>query len=329
MPGGRMRIISALLAVIFSSVPSWGAGTSITLFLDGALVKNKTISAGERVLFPLPASFKEGSLRVKPMEGCRIDRVEIESGKPDPQIAREIARLAERRRSLDDRLKALKIRESIFISAAKSQSGKALRKTKSNPEPLASVRQGTEYAISQLESVFRARRIAETELKSLEERDETLKKAVSERTARIFLSKKSCGIELSYLRTDLKWIPAYDFRFDKAGETEVSIRPVLPKTEKGARVSVVASLLDEMNGSATPMPVTDDNAKGIVSFKFPLEHEELSSKPIPTLNFIFKNLSTMKLPPGEATCFFRGEYLGKALFKGAAPGEVVELSFGE
>jgi hypothetical protein len=323
-----MRLISALCTVILIGVPSWGANTSITLFLDGALVNNETTAIKDNIIFPIPASFKEGSLRVKPLEGCQVDRVEIETGKTDPLIAREITRLGERRGVLNDRLKALEIRESIFLSAAKSQSGKALRKTKSNPEPLASVRQGTEYAISQLEGVYRARRIAETELKPLVEREEALKKALHEKAARISLSKKDCRIEISYLRTDLKWIPAYNFRLNKTGEADVFIRAVLPKTEKGARVSVVASILGEMDESVTTMPVTDENSKGLISFKFPVENEKLSSKPISTLSFSFKNLSTLKLPPGEATCFFRGEYLGKTLFKGAAPGEAVDLSFG-
>jgi hypothetical protein len=324
-----MRIISALLVVIFTTVPSWGAGAAITLFLDGALVNNVITPAGEKILYPLPASFKEGSLRIKPLAGCQIDRVEIEPGKSDPLIAREIARLAERRGVLHDRLKALAIRESIFVSAAKSQSGKAPRKTKSNPEPLASVRQGTEYAISQLESVYRDRRITETELKSLEERYETLKKVVHERTAKIFFPKKSCRIEISYFRTDLKWAPTYDFRVDRPGEADVSIRPILPATEKGAIVSVVASPLSEMDESFTAIPVTDQNAGGIVSFKVPVENAKISSKPILALSFSFKNLSDMKLPHGKATCFFRGEYLGETLLKGAALGEVVELSFGD
>jgi len=323
-----MRFISALCAVMFLGVPCWGATTSMTLYLDGALVNNETKVIKDNILFPIPATFKEGSLRVKPLEDCRINRVEIESGKPDPKIAREISRLAERKGVLNDRLKALEIRESIFTSAAKSQSGKALRKTKSNPEPLAAVRQGTEYALSQLEGIYKARRIAETELNSLEEREAALKRVVREKAAKIILSKKGCRIELSYLRTDLKWAPVYDIMLNVSGEADVFIRAEFPKTDDGAKVSVAPALLNERGGTEPLWPITDEHTKRLISFNFPIEHENLSPQPIPSLSFRIKNISSMKLPPGEASCFFKGEYLGKTLFKGAAPGEAVDLSFG-
>ncbi len=70
-----------------------------------------------------------------------------------------MAKLAYRRDALGDRLKALNAREAIFKSAAKSQSGKAPRKSKTNTEPLTAVRQGTEFAIAQLENVYHARRM--------------------------------------------------------------------------------------------------------------------------------------------------------------------------
>ena len=70
-------------------------------------------------------------------------------------------------------MQALEAKETVFKAAAKSQSGKAPRKTKTNPDPLAGVRQATEYAIAQLESVYRARRMAESDLNSVEARSDS------------------------------------------------------------------------------------------------------------------------------------------------------------
>jgi hypothetical protein len=62
---------------------------------------------------------------------------------------KELDTLLEQRNRLGDRLQALETREEIFKSATKSQSGKAPRKTRANPDPMLTIRQGTEFAIAQ------------------------------------------------------------------------------------------------------------------------------------------------------------------------------------
>lgn len=323
-----MCSISMIFAVIsITAIPVWGENRSIILYLDGARIEAESTVIKEQGEILLPASTKEGSLRIKPLDGCMVMHVEVEPAKSDPLKAKELSKLAERRGVLMDRLKALELRESIFISAAKSQSGKAPRKTKLNPEPLNAVRQGTEYAIAQLEGVYRARRIADSELKSLDDRIESINKYQNERVAKVSLSRRVCRIEVSYLRSDLKWLPAYDFRLDKAGEAKVLMHAIIPAVGRWAQVAVVTSNLAEAADESV-WPVDEKNSNSVASFVFPVEQEIMHSIPISSVSFSFKNQSTRRLPAGDASCFYRGEYLGRTFFKGASPGETIEIIFG-
>jgi hypothetical protein len=270
-----------------------------------------------------------GSLRIKPLGGGLIDQVEIVPARPDPKSIRETAKLVERRDALRDRLQALEAKETVFKAAAKSQSGKAPRKTKTNPDPLAGVRQATEYAIGQLEGVYRARRTAEGELNFIEARLTAIKSEGSGCVAKVRLSRQKGRIAVSYSRSDLKWIPFYDFRLNKAGEADVSIRAFVPKMEKGVAVTVVAALLAEAaDEKALSVPVGISSPQ-LAAFTFPVEQEKFSSNPLTVISFSFKNSSIRRLPAGEASCYLRGEYMGKTGFSGALPGEIRELAFGK
>ena len=325
-----MRIIPVLCAMLFLAVPAGAASRSVTLYLDGARVENEAATVKDYLEVVLPATMIDGSLRIKPLDGCTIERVEVVPAKPDPRFATEMAKLSERRDSLADRLKALDAREAIFKAAAKTQSGKAPRKTKANPEPLAAVREGTEYAIAQLEGVYRVRRKTENELQSVEARLAAMKREgnFGGSVVRVRLVRKGGRIAVSYLRSDLKWTPSYDFRLDKTGEVAVAMRAVLPDTDKGGVVAVVPALVAEAAAEAV-LPATPDSFARVAAFSFPLDKEEFSAAPQSSLSFSFKNLSNRKLPAGAASCYRRGEYLGKTMFGGALPGEVKELAVGK
>jgi len=328
MSGNNMRLLLALLTLFLLAMPAYAANRLVTLYLDGARVENETEILKENAEISLPSAINDGSLRIKPLDGYVIERVDIVPARTDPGILREMAKISERRDALSDRLKALDARESIFMAAAKSQSAKAPRKTKTNQEPLAAVKQGTEFAIAQLESVFRARRIAESELKSLDARLALMRKDANGIVARVKLSRKGGRIAVSYLRSDLKWIPAYDFRLNNSGEANVVMHAVLPKLEKGAKVSVISSLLADATNEMA-IPVISENFPPVATFIFTVEQEKISSTQVPSISFRFRNISTKKLPAGEASCYMRGEYLGKADFSGSLPGETRELVCGK
>jgi hypothetical protein len=323
-----MRLILALCAVFLLTVSADAASKSVTLYLDCARVENETVINKGCVEVLLPVAMKADSLRIKPLNGCTITHVEVIPAKRNRTQAREMAKLADRRDALEDRLKALDAREAIFKSAAKSQSGKAPRKSKTNTEPLTAVRQGTEFAIAQLENAYHARRITESELKSVNARLAELQKAGNGSLAKVCLAGKKGRVLITYLRDDLKWSPAYDFRLDKTGEVNIVMRAVFPDMGKEATVSVVSATLTEASGERA-FPVLAENFPQVASFNFRVDQEKRSSTPLSRVFISFRNMSERKLPAGEASCFMNGEYLGKTAFNGSLPGEATEMTFGK
>jgi hypothetical protein len=314
--------------VLFLVTPAPAAGRNVTLYLDGARFENEVSTVNGLMEVSLPAAMQAGSLRIKPLGGGLIDQVEIVPARPDPKSIRETAKLVERRDALRDRLQALEAKETVFKVAAKTQSGKAPRKTKTNPDPLAGIRHATEYAIGQLEGIYRARRMAEGDLNSIEARLTAIKSEGNGSVAKVRLLRQKGRIAVSYSRSDLKWIPFYDFRLNKGGEADVIIRAFLPKMEKGATLAVVATLLAEA-ADEKAMSVPAGIFPQLAVFTFPVEQEKFSSTPLSSISFSFRNSSTRRLPAGEASCYLRGEYMGKTAFSGALPGDIRELAFGK
>ncbi|HEY6006827.1 MAG TPA: DUF4140 domain-containing protein, partial [Geobacteraceae bacterium] len=150
-----MRVITFAAFVLLLTAPAGAAGRSVTLFLDGARIEQEVAVVKGYAEIPLPAAMQANSLRIRPVAGGEITRVEVVALPAAGKERREQARLNERRERLSARLRALATREEIFTAAAKSQSGKAPRKTKTNPEPVANLRRGTDFALGQLEESYR------------------------------------------------------------------------------------------------------------------------------------------------------------------------------
>lgn len=321
-----MRLALLLLLTIVT-VPAFAASPQrIVLFRDGALVeKERQVRAGyleER----LPPGYLGNSLRVMAAPAA-IRRVEVTPVKPDPRQARQTAALAERVAQLRDRLRALETEEDIYKGAAKSQSGRALRKTKSNPDPLANARQGTDFAISRLERVYTARRRAEAELTSLQSRLKAQDAAdgAAGSVARIWLSSGGGKVRLAWLDNSLTWKPAYDFRLDGSGALRIALSAQLPPVDRGAELSISLRSCQEAHAT-TPYPVkTGDLPPLIASWNLPVAKLSLTPAPLPSLSFSLNLPQGVDLPPGPASVFYNGEYLGNADFVGGKPGEAVEV----
>ena len=151
-----MRLV--LLLLFLHAAPLSAAAKSVTLYLDGAKVEQEGRGARGYLEVRLPPSVRAGSLRVKPLGGGRVLRVEVVPAGEEPRVVREKSRLEERRGELTDRLKALSLRERIFEAALKSQSSKTPRRSRNNPDPLGALRRGTAFAAGELEGVYRERR---------------------------------------------------------------------------------------------------------------------------------------------------------------------------
>ncbi|KIE41790.1 hypothetical protein [Geobacter anodireducens] len=320
-----MRLALYVIGILLAAVPAM-AGSTITYYLDGARVSGEITTVRGTVEVPLPSTYIPGSLRVSPFGRAGVVRVDVEPLRPAAGAGGGIARLIERRKGLEDRLRAIEAREEIFKAAAKSQSSKAPRKTKGNPEPLMSVRKGTEYALAQLEEVYRARRQTEEGIRSVDDRLKALKASEPPggSVARLRLAGKG-GVRYSYLVKGNGWTPFYDFRFNGTDSVEVTLRAVLPRgAGKGSVIPL--SMADAANG-ATPLPAPEDFAV-VDRHVFPVERvEDLASLQGGTV-FSFRNASAARLVPGEGACFRKGEYLGPVTFEGVSPGGLYEIVAG-
>jgi len=307
-----MRLIPLYCGVLLLLVyQSASAGQrSVTLYLDGARVEQEVAAVNGYLEYALPDTLMPGSLRVKPLGGGSVLRVELVPADRDRRRAREIARLEERKSVLQDRMQALSSREEIFKAATKSQSGKAPRKTKANPDPVSSLQQGTEFALAQLESVYRGKRKCQSSLDALKTELAALRKGAA--VARVWISGGRA--RLSYLTNGERWIPNYDFRWSDDATGELLLHARLPVAEKGMHYLVSAGTLAQ--GAA---------ARALRG-NFPI----LSRHPLTLANgtltqdapssFSFAPVEAA-LPPGEAAAFWRGEYLGSGRFAGTGSGE--------
>lgn len=301
----RLLPICLALLLLFAGSPAPAAQKTVTLYLDGARVEQEAAAPGGYLEFPLPDGFTPGSLRVKPLGGGSVARVELAATDRDPRRAREIARLKERISELEDRMQALSRQEEIFAAAVKAQSGKAPRKSKTNPDPVASLQRGTEFALSQLEAVYRGKRKCRRSLDSLGRQLAAARKGGA--VARVWLS--GGRVRISYLISAQRWTPSYAFRF--AGDTtgELLLHAKLAVPEKGAQYLVSIGTVAQ---SAPGQGVRGDFP---TLARYPLTLTDAPRGAQPPLSFAFGPVEA-GLPPGEAAAFWRGEYLGSGRFAG-------------
>ena len=278
----------------------------------------------------LPRDLVPGSLRVRPLAGAVISRVQTEPAKVDAKAEKALAALDERKEILGDRLKALETREEIFKAAAKSQSAKAPRKSKTNPEPVTAIRQGTDFALTRLEEVYRSRRATEKELKALEvKREELAKKAnVGGSVARIWLQGRDGAVSVEYLvsrrrlETGLRFPsrrladgsrhPAGDPAGGGAGDRRRSRGGTSRRTGSGRHATPAGSRRLCRCRYLRPAGYRCGPRRTAVS----------------PLTFTLTGATDRSLPPGDGTCFWKGEYFGTVVFAGLAPGGTLELVCG-
>lgn len=325
-----MKILFGALMLVICGFPAFSSGESVTLFLDGARIEHEVTARKGYLEWSHPSAMLQNSLRVKPVGTCEVVRVEHASSAAGAKTRKELAALNDRRTVLQDRLKSLEERQEVFKSAAKSQSSKALRKSKNNPEPLEALRKGTDFALSHLESVNAAMRKTEKDLAAVEARISALQKAAgSGGTARIWLSKPDGKARVSCLVSGFKWVPWYDFRLAGNGYAEIILRARLQSGGRPSSLSVApVTLADAYGSNTTAYPVSPGN-DSIASYRIKLTREDLTRGPASYLSVAFINTTGQVLPAGDASGYWQGEYLGKTSFGGCRNNESLSIVFGK
>jgi len=325
-----MRLFFAAFLVLFWSFPALALEEKRILFLDGARIEREIVATKGLIEVQLPAEMLPDSLRIKPLGTVQVRWVEIVPASGDGKCSGQMTALEERRQILLDRLKNLDTREEIFKAAAKSQSGRALRKSKTNPDPLGSLRSGTRYALAQLDEISAARRQTRGSLAEIETRIAALaNQPAPGKVVRILLSRSDGAVRVAYLVSNLKWTPRYDVRLTGDGYTELALCANMPAGTRNITTAVVPlPLVESFGREIHPYPVSA-GITNIATFKLPLVKEELIKGAVPYLSLVFDNTSAQHLPAGEASGYWGGEYLGNAIFAGCLPGKSLALLFGK
>ena len=304
----RLPIILTLSVALLSTVAV--QARDITVFSDGSLLELEATARKGLVELALPLPIREGTLRVKPLDGGVIGRVELLPARLPDKLRSELERLTEQKYRLEDRLKALETREEIFAAAARSQSSKTPRKTKTNPDPLSSVRQGTEYAIAQLEAVFTARRRAEQELKQVSSRIETLRKqGQSGPTVRVTLSAPGSRVRVAALLQEGGWKPSYELRLEGGSEARLVQLAEADEPPYGFSARVTARSLHDIP-QAQSFPTAPGKPSALAQWRLPIVQQQINSSPLPKVTVVLKNSSGKTLPGGPVTIYSQGEFLG-------------------
>lgn len=325
-----MRVLIVIVAVFLVAGTAAAAEKRVTLFLDGARVEESHSAKGGYLEISLPAGLKPGSMRLAPQAATRIERVETVPARLPLRVERELARLIERRERLQARLQALKTREGIFTAAAKAQSGKAPRKTRSNPEPLQNIRKGTDFALAQLEEVYSVRRSVEKELAVLDGKEAALRKEgnAGGSIARVWLSGRRPGITAAWLQTDLSWSPRYDIRLSGDAAAEVTIHPRLPALARGEAISVSMASVQKGPAAVAAVPVTGEQS-AVVTLRLPVQVKGDGRDVSSGLAFTMTNTATQILPGGDLSCYRDGTYIGTGRLAAIQPQESREILCGE
>ena len=316
-----MNLTPIVVLMLLSAGPALADVKTVTFYSDGALVEIETSAAKGAAELPLPKGMTDGSLRIKPLDGTVLQRVDIQPLRREGKVEKELDGLLERKSRLEDRLQALATREEVFTSAAKSQSGKAPRKTKSNPDPLQSIRQGTDFAIAQLEAVYTARRKAAQEIRSLDARIAQLRSAGggAEFVARVTVTPKNGRFRVRYALAGQGWTPRYDLRMKADATAALSLYGSIPGSFAGYRQRAAAGALAD-GDTARAVPVTAGSLARLGDFILASTEEQLGGGVAGPYSALLTNRSSVNLPAGDASLFRHEEYIGRLRFEGISSG---------
>lgn len=322
-------VILMLSVLAMNGIALADGGRAATFFSDGALVEVDVPAVKGVAEISLPAGMLQDSLRIRPLGNAVIQRVDIALTRQEGKGARELEQLNEQKSRLNDRLRALETREEIFKAAAKSQGGKAPRKTKANPDPMQSIRQGTEFAIAQLESVYTARRRTEQEIRRLDARIASLRReGQGEVTvARVAVAPKNGRVKVVYALHGEGWSPRYDLRLNSDGNALLTLYGQLPAGFGGYLLQASPSALNEGSGTRT-VPVAAGALARLAEYSLPSGDERFGAGVLTSFSCVLTNRTGVGLPAGEASLYHSGEYRGRFRFEGISSGRSRKIGYG-
>lgn len=324
-----MQIITLSFTFLLFAVSLVYAENTVIYYRDGAVMQLEAGAAKGVVTIPLPTGIIENSLSVIPFPGTTILNVEVTKLEQEGKSEKIIDQLRERKLRLEDRLLALEKREAIYTSAAKTQSGKAPRKTKANPDPMQAIRQGTDFAIAQLESVYTARRKTMQEIQKIDASLASAGRDVSkaENLARIVVAPAQGRIKLRYATTERGWQPQYNLHLKGDGTARLQLSAQLSSSMRGfqTRVSMM-SLADGLGVES--FPVRSGSAV-LALYNLPISEDKIMEGVYNGFSGKLTNSTPNYLMTGNLNLLRSGSYLGSLRFEGISSGRSKAIRFGK
>jgi hypothetical protein len=323
-----MRTHLICFSIIVLTASNASAENNITFYRDGALIRQEARAVKGVIDISLPDGLLEHSLTIVPAPGTTILSVENRITVTGASYNKEYETLTEQRLRLEDRLKALETREAIFTSAAKTQSGKAPRKTKANPDPMKSIRQGTDFAIAQLEAVYTARRTTTQEIRKIDAR--LAAAAKNHRTAevpvRISVTPPRSKVTLRYATTERGWQARYNLYLAGDGTAELKYYANITGQSRRYQTHISSGSLAESATAAT-FPSQSGTAL-LATYRLPITEERSIEGIFNSYSGLITNSTRYYLPSGESGLFRNGAYLGKFRFEGISSGRSRVITVG-
>ena len=323
----RVTLTSLFLIALFANAAS--AESNITFYRDGALFQTEAVAVKGAIDIPLAADILEHSLTIVPAKGTVILAVDTRKSDLVSASDKDLETLAEQRRRFEDRLQALETREAIFTSAAKAQSGKAPRKSKANPDPMQAIRQGTDFAIAQLEAVYTARRKTTQELHKIDARIATARKGnrSAESSVHITVTPPRGRVTLRYATAERGWQPQYNLYLAGNGPAQLQLSARVTGSVRGYQLRVSSGSLAE-NSSAKTFSVQSGMAV-LADYRLPITEERYTEGIFNHFSGTITNSAPHYLPPGDSGLFRAGAYLGRFRFEGLSSGRSRTISQGK
>jgi len=321
--------IFCICLIVFSTSSAF-AENRITFYRDGALHQVEAAAVKGTAELPLAEGLLEQTLKVFPAPGTTILRVDIRRSEPGKASDKELEALTEQKRRLEDRLQALETREAIFTSAAKAQSGKAPRKSKTNPDPMQGIRLGTDFAIAQLEAVYTARRRTNQEILKIDAHIAKTKKGSRSATSsvRIAVTPPRGKVTIHYATAEHGWQPEYNIYLNDDGIARLQLSAKISGNRGGYQVLVSSGSIFDTTPATAMTPHAGSSAI-LASYKLPLTDERFGEGIFNTFSGTITNSSMNYLPPGDSGFFRNGVYLGKFRFEGLSTGRNRVISLGK
>jgi hypothetical protein len=190
------------------------------------------------------------------------------------------------------------------------------------------IRQGTDFAIAQLEAVYTARRKTTHELQKLDARITAGRKGrgPSTNSVRIAVSPQNGKVTLRFATAERGWQAQYNLYPENNGTARLQLSARVTGVLPGYHIRVSSGLLAEY-ASAETVPVQTGSAV-VANYRLPLADEQYSEGIYQHFSGRITNSTSHYLPPGETGLYRDGAYRGKFRFEGISSGRSRVITLG-